>query len=109
MADLRTLAARAGKTRKTGRSRPHLVSGPATGVLLAVLASALVVALALGVSVGSVTLPFGQVWSVVWAHLSGHGDQADPALGQVVWEIRTPRALLSALAGDLSIFADLGL
>ncbi|MFC3983097.1 FecCD family ABC transporter permease [Streptosporangium jomthongense] len=81
------------------KSRPHLISGPATGALLAVLAAALVAALVLGVSVGSVTLPFGQVWQVVWAHLSGHGDQADPMLGQVVWEIRTPRALLAALAG----------
>ncbi|MFI7707775.1 FecCD family ABC transporter permease [Nonomuraea sp. NPDC049480] len=79
--------------------RPHLVSGPATGMLLAALAVALVAALVAGISVGSVNLPLGQVWGVVWAHLSGRGAQADPLLGQVVWEIRTPRALLAALAG----------
>jgi len=79
--------------------RPHLVSGPATGLLLAALAAGLVMALVLGISVGSVNLPLGQVWGVVWAYASGRGTQADPLLGQVVWDIRTPRVLLAALAG----------
>ncbi|MEV0231496.1 iron ABC transporter permease [Nonomuraea sp. NPDC050786] len=79
--------------------RPHLVSGPATGLLLAALAAGLVAALVVGISIGSVNLPLGQVWGVVWAHLSGRGAQADPLLSQVVWEIRAPRALLAALAG----------
>ncbi|MFI7641543.1 FecCD family ABC transporter permease [Nonomuraea sp. NPDC049400] len=79
--------------------RPHLVSGPATGLLLAALTAGLVAALVVGISVGSVNLPLGQVWGVVWAHMSGRGAQADPLLSQVVWEIRTPRALLAALAG----------
>ncbi|GAA3167408.1 FecCD family ABC transporter permease [Nonomuraea roseoviolacea] len=79
--------------------RPHLVSGPATGVLLAALVAGLVAALVAGISVGSVNLPLGQVWGIVWAHLSGRGAQADPLLSQVVWDIRTPRALLAALAG----------
>ncbi|MQY08418.1 FecCD family ABC transporter permease [Actinomadura macrotermitis] len=78
---------------------PHLISGPATGLLLAGLAAALAAAMVLGISVGSVNLPPGKVWGVVWAHLSGHGADADPLLGQVVWEIRTPRVLLAALAG----------
>ncbi|WP_214322757.1 FecCD family ABC transporter permease [Nonomuraea sediminis] len=79
--------------------RTHPVSGQATGLLLAGLVIALVAALAAGISVSSVNLPLGQVWGVVWAHLSGRGAQADPLLNQVVWEIRTPRALLAALAG----------
>ncbi|WP_188186665.1 FecCD family ABC transporter permease [Nonomuraea sp. SYSU D8015] len=87
------------RTRPAPSRRPHLISGPATGVLLAALAAGLVAALVVGISVGSVNLPLGQVWGVVWAHLSGRGAQADPLLGQVVWEIRTPRALLAALAG----------
>ncbi|MFI7124834.1 FecCD family ABC transporter permease [Nonomuraea sp. NPDC050153] len=79
--------------------RAHLISGPATGLLLAALVVALVAALVAGISVGSVTLPLGQVWGVVWAHLTGRGAAADPLLSQVVWDIRTPRALLAALAG----------
>ncbi|WP_433436184.1 FecCD family ABC transporter permease [Nonomuraea sp. CA-141351] len=79
--------------------RPHLISGPATGLLLAALVAGLVGSLVVGISVGSVNLPLGQVWGVVWAHMSGRGAQADPLLSQVVWEIRTPRALLAALAG----------
>lgn len=67
--------------------------------LLAGLAVALAAAMVLGISVGSVDLPVARVWGVVWAHLSGHGDRADPLLGQVVWDIRTPRVLLAALAG----------
>ncbi|WUH98774.1 iron ABC transporter permease [Spirillospora sp. NBC_00431] len=78
---------------------PHLVSGAGTGLLLAVLGAALLASMVLGISVGSVNLPFGKVWGVLWAHLSGRGDTADPLLGQVVWDIRTPRVLLAALAG----------
>ncbi|MEV4016198.1 iron ABC transporter permease [Nonomuraea angiospora] len=86
-------------TRAAPSRRPHLVSGPATGLLLAALVVALVAALVVGISVGSVNLPLGQVWGVVWAHLTGRGAQADPLLSQVVWDLRTPRALLAALAG----------
>ncbi|MEV6040984.1 iron ABC transporter permease [Nonomuraea sp. NPDC052116] len=86
-------------TRAAPSRRPHLVSGPATGLLLAALVVALVAALVAGISVGSVNLPPGQVWGVVWAHLTGRGAQADPLLSQVVWDLRTPRALLAALAG----------
>ncbi|MET9242465.1 iron ABC transporter permease [Nonomuraea sp. NPDC003709] len=86
-------------TRAAPSRRPHLVSGAATGLLLAALVVALVAALVAGISVGSVNLPLGQVWGVVWAHLTGRGAQADPLLSQVVWDLRTPRALLAALAG----------
>ncbi|MEU6781907.1 iron ABC transporter permease [Nonomuraea angiospora] len=86
-------------TRAAPSRRPHLVSGPATGLLLAALVVALVAALVAGISVGSVNLPLGQVWGIVWAHLTGRGAQADPLLSQVVWDLRTPRALLAALAG----------
>ncbi|MFI6732432.1 FecCD family ABC transporter permease [Nonomuraea sp. NPDC050451] len=86
-------------TRAAPSRRPHLVSGPAIGLLLAALVVALVAALVVGISVGSVNLPLGQVWGVVWAHLTGRGAQADPLLSQVVWDLRTPRALLAALAG----------
>ncbi|MFD0690845.1 FecCD family ABC transporter permease [Actinomadura fibrosa] len=81
----------------TRPSGPHLVSGAGTGVLLAALGAALVAAMAAGVSIGSVNLPPGKVWGVVWAHL--YGGDSDPLLDQVVWQIRTPRVLLAALAG----------
>ncbi|WP_433214962.1 FecCD family ABC transporter permease [Microtetraspora malaysiensis] len=101
MADLVASASRPSTDRQGagGSGRPHLVSGPATGLLSAALVVALAMALVVGISIGSVNLPLGQVWGVVWAHLSGRGAQADPTLGQIVWEIRTPRALLAALAG----------
>ncbi|MGI5200404.1 FecCD family ABC transporter permease [Spirillospora sp. CA-108201] len=73
------------------------MSGPATGLLLATLVCALTAAMAAAISVGSVNLPLAKVWGVIWAHLSGH--DADPLLDQVVWQIRTPRVLLAALAG----------
>ncbi|POM23153.1 Hemin transport system permease protein HmuU [Actinomadura rubteroloni] len=80
------------------RRGPHPVSGRrGTGALLAVLACALGGALVVGISVGSVNLPLGEVWGVVWAHLAGRAP--DPLLDQVVWQIRTPRVLLAALAG----------
>lgn len=78
---------------------PHLISARGTAPLLAGLALALIAAMVLGISAGSVDLPVAKVWDVVWAHLSGHGGRADPLLGQVVWDIRTPRVLLAALAG----------
>lgn len=96
MSDVLTAAPR---TRPEPSRRPHLISGPATGLLLAALTAGLVAALAAGISIGSVNLSLGQVWGVVWAHLTGRAAQADPLLGQVVWDIRTPRALLAALAG----------
>ncbi|MGP3918594.1 FecCD family ABC transporter permease [Nonomuraea sp. 10N515B] len=92
MADTVTCVPRASR-------RPHPISGPTTGLLLAALIVALVAALVVGISIGSVSLPLDQVWGVVWAYLTGRGAQADPLLSQVVWEIRTPRALLAALAG----------
>ncbi|GGS72312.1 ABC transporter permease [Planobispora rosea] len=96
MTDTLTLPPRTGPTPSR---RPHLISGPATGLFLAALLAGLVAALVVGISIGSVNLPLGQVWGVVWAHLTGRGAQADPLLSQVVWEIRTPRALLAALSG----------
>ncbi|MEV4393163.1 iron ABC transporter permease [Nonomuraea sp. NPDC049607] len=97
MADALTAPPR--RTAPVPPRRPHAVSGRGTGFLLAGLGAALVVALVIGISAGSVNLPPDQVWGVVWAYLTGRGGQADPLLAQVVWEIRTPRALLAALAG----------
>jgi iron complex transport system permease protein len=66
-------------------------------LLAAGLAVALLAAVLLAVSAGSVALPVGRVWAVLLAHLTGG---APPALDeQIVWRIRTPRVLLAALVG----------
>ncbi|MFC6882474.1 MULTISPECIES: FecCD family ABC transporter permease [Actinomadura] len=82
---------------RAGRG-PHLVSGRATGLLLAVLAAALVLVSVAAVSIGSVNLPVGAVWRVVGAHLTGSASP-DPLRDQVIWDLRAPRVLVAALAG----------
>ncbi len=83
----------------TDRARrgPHLISGPATLLLLIALIAALGCAAVVAVSFGSVDLPLSAVWRVIGAHLTG--GHTDPLNDQVVWQIRVPRVLLAALAG----------
>jgi iron complex transport system permease protein len=64
-------------------------------VLLAVLVGAMIVA----ISIGAVTVPVGEVWRIIWHHLTGGGAVADPAMDQIVWNFRTPRVVLAALVG----------
>jgi iron complex transport system permease protein len=60
------------------------------------VSSALLVLLALGlllaVRAGAVSLSAAAVWRALWR-------EADPAANQIVWNLRLPRALLSALIG----------
>ncbi|MFF6995795.1 FecCD family ABC transporter permease [Streptomyces sp. NPDC008313] len=52
------------------------------------------------ISIGAVNVPVGDVWSIVLHHVTGTGTApADPALDQIVWNFRTPRVVLAALAG----------
>ncbi|MYX97512.1 iron chelate uptake ABC transporter family permease subunit [Streptomyces sp. SID486] len=51
------------------------------------------------ISIGSVTVPLGDVWGIVWHHVTGHGASGDLATDQIVWDFRTPRVVLAALAG----------
>lgn len=76
---------------------------PLTGghyrILVVALAASLVVSVLIGITVGTVTLPVGEVWSVVAAHL-GLGAETDKAVNdQIIWEFRTPRVLLAAVVG----------
>jgi iron complex transport system permease protein len=64
-------------------------------VLLAVLVGAMIVA----ISIGAVTVPVGEVWRIIWRHLTGGGTVTDPAMDQIVWNFRTPRVVLAALVG----------
>lgn len=64
------------------------------GLLVALVAAVLV-----SISVGTVTLPLDRVWAVIAAHLFGD-PTALPALdSQIVWDLRTPRVLLAAIVG----------
>jgi iron complex transport system permease protein len=64
-------------------------------VLLAVLLGAMIVA----ISIGAVTVPVGDVWRIIWHHLTGGGTVTDPAMDPIVWNFRTPRVVLAALVG----------
>jgi iron complex transport system permease protein len=78
---------------------PHLVSGGSYVVLVAGLGAALVVATAFAIGVGTVHVPVGQVFGVISAHLWGDTAGLDPLTNQIVWDFRTPRVLLAAVAG----------
>ncbi len=52
------------------------------------------------ISIGAVGVPVGDVWGIVLHHATGAGAApSDPALDQIVWNFRTPRVVLAALAG----------
>ncbi|MGE3325259.1 MAG: FecCD family ABC transporter permease [Acidimicrobiia bacterium] len=60
---------------------------------------ALVASVLLAIAMGTVTLPFGQVWRVLGSNLGwGHG-AVTPVENQIIWEFRTPRVLLAAVVG----------
>lgn len=73
---------------------PRRFAALIVGLLLGVLA-----VLTLSITVGSVPIPPGTVWAVVFGHLTGTGAAADPATEQIVWTVRLPRALLGVLVG----------
>lgn len=62
---------------------------------------ALVLSIAVAVSVGAVAVPLGTVWGVVADRLAPGLVTRDWTAGQaaIVWEIRLPRAILAALVG----------
>ncbi len=74
---------------KSLRTRLASLALPATLGLVIVLA----------VSWGTVSLPIGDVWDVIWLHLTGRADQANPLIDQIVWDIRVPRVLVAAVVG----------
>ncbi|WP_309238375.1 FecCD family ABC transporter permease [Actinoplanes aureus] len=70
-----------------------------TTALVVVLLAALVLAILTAVAVGTVAMPLGVVWQVISAHLTGGPVGVDPLSDQIIWQYRTPRVLLAALAG----------
>lgn len=60
----------------------------------------LFLAATLGMSIGAVSVPFGQVWAVVWRHISqASAEVADAGADIIIWQIRAPRVALSMLVG----------
>lgn len=81
--------------------RTSLFGPDRQALLLVGLTILLVVAVLVGISVGSVNVPVGDVWSTIWRHLFG-ADPAvpvDKATDAIVWTFRVPRALLAAIVG----------
>lgn len=61
--------------------------------------AALVGVLAIGICIGSVTLPLAAIGRVLAYHLHLGGGRPDPIRDQIVWEFRAPRVLLAAVVG----------
>jgi iron complex transport system permease protein len=82
-----------------GGHRAHLISGRGVVGLQIALVVMLVASLLVGITYGTVTLPFDDVWRVIGWHL-GWGDiKPSPVQNQIIWEFRTPRVLLAAVVG----------
>jgi iron complex transport system permease protein len=88
--------------RRSGREQaPARGRGLPFSLVLGLLTAALLGAVILGLSVGSVSLPLGQVWAVVATHLlpgAGHPDVPGTETA-IVWETRAPRVALGGLGG----------
>ena len=68
----------------------------------AVAAAVLVIAMAAGVAVGPVAVPFGAIADTLARHLPWHPDVPVPRLDSaIIWQIRMPRVLLGALVGAM--------
>ena len=78
---------------------PHLAGGGGFVALLIGLVTALVVSLFLGISIGTVTVPLGEVWTVVGSHIGWNDATISPIRDQIIWEFRTSRVLLAAVVG----------
>lgn len=78
-----------------------MLRGRAYSFLLIGLTVALVVALFVAVSIGSVNIALGTVWRVVYEHLAWFDDAATkpPRQDAIIWQFRVPRALLAAVVG----------
>ena len=64
-----------------------------------VLAAVLAIIALYAVSAGSVAVPTSDTLAVVTAKLMGHEPFIDPAVTDIIWELRVPRVLLAMAAG----------
>lgn len=64
------------------------------------LSCLLILAATIGMSIGAVGVPFGDVWSIIGQHLHlSNAAPTDRGVDIIVWQIRAPRVVLSALVG----------
>ncbi len=84
---------------RTQTQGTHLISGWRYGLLIAGLIVALLLVILIGISIGAVSLPFSDVWTVVLRHLTGGAAATGDVNDRIIWEFRTPRVLLAALVG----------
>jgi iron complex transport system permease protein len=63
------------------------------------LTIALVVSLFIAISIGTVTVPLREVWSVIGSHLGWNDPTVTAARDQIIWDFRTSRVLLAAVVG----------
>ena len=69
-------------------------------VALAVMIGALVLAATLAMSIGAVSVPFDEVWRIIWSHLTQAGGAVvSVGADSIIWEIRIPRVILGGLVG----------
>lgn len=84
---------------RASAGRPFGSRPAAFAALVAGLAGGVVVLGLLSVSIGSVRIPVGEVWSIIGSHLGVAGSPSDPVADQIVWTVRMPRTLLAILVG----------
>ena len=66
---------------------------------LPILAAVVAIVALYAVSAGSVAVPASDTLAIVTAKLMGHGPSVDPAVTDIIWELRVPRVLLAMTAG----------
>ncbi len=59
----------------------------------------LVLVSTIGMSIGAVAVSFDLVWHIVVSHVRGIQSAAQSGTDTIIWQIRTPRVVLSALVG----------
>ncbi len=72
--------------------RTLLFSSPLLSILLAL-------SILLSISLGSISIPAGDVLSVLFSQIADTPSSVDPAMTDIIWSLRVPRAVLAAATG----------
>jgi iron complex transport system permease protein len=89
------------RIRRTGPAavRAHLIPDRAFPLLIVLLTGAVVLAAAVAIAIGTVSVPLADVAAVTWAHLTPGDTERSLLYDQIVWDFRVPRVLLAGVAG----------
>jgi len=64
------------------------------------LTGVLILVATIGMSIGAVSVPFREVWSIIGQHImQGPANAETLGLDAIIWQIRAPRVVLGALVG----------